>query len=252
MTGSQVGPGWYSDPTRVHELRYFDARWTDFVVNHGVQSVSPMPPTPVWTPSGPAPSVTFAGPVQRVGPGHAPNVPSTARRTKKVAWTFAAVPALLALALAIALLLWPHRASAPTLVSTYGQSYRNLTYKVSSTGMIDGLHKDSTSGAFVGTMTIKPPLYGTGPIKGVLSGRTFTYSSVSGGEYTARLGDDGVLTGTYSYGAGAFTGQRGTWRATPVGFRRTYTGLPTWLWFVVAGLAGAAAVASAWLWRSRR
>src|SRR3954454_12859471 len=77
MTGSQVGPGWYSDPTRVHELRYFDARSTDFVVNHGVQSVSPMPPAPVWTPSVPAPPGTFAGPVQRVGPGHAPNVPST-------------------------------------------------------------------------------------------------------------------------------------------------------------------------------
>jgi hypothetical protein len=175
-----------------------------------------------------------------------PNMP----RGRRKAVTFAAVAALLALALAIALLLWPHRASAPTLVSTYGQSYHNLTYDSSSTGMINGLHKDAT-GAFVGTMTIKPPLYGTGPIKGVLSGRTFTYSSASSGEYTALLGDDGALTGTYAYGPGTFNGQKGTWNAEPVGFRRGYTGLPTWLWFVVAGLAAAAALASAWLWRSR-
>jgi len=168
-----------------------------------------------------------------------PNPP----RERRKAVTLAAAPALLAFALALALLLWPHRASAPTLVSAYGQSYHNLTYNSSSTGRIDGLHKDR-AGAFVGTMTIEPPLYGSGPIKGQLSGRTFTYSSASGGQYTALLGDDGALTGTYAYGPGIFNGQKGTWSADPIGFHRAYNGLPTWLWFVVAGLGGVAALAS--------
>ena len=175
---------------------------------------------------------------------------SNAPRGRRKAVTLTLVPALLAIALAIALLLWPHRATAPTLVSTYTQAYHNLTYNLSSTGMIAGLHADAT-GSYVGVMTIKPPLYGTGPIKGTLSARTFTYSSASGGTYTAQLGNDGTLTGTYTYGAGIFSQQRGSWSAAPVGFRRGYTGLPTWLWFVVAGLAGVAAVASTWLWRSR-
>jgi hypothetical protein len=163
------------------------------------------------------------------------------------------VSALLTLALAVALLLWPNRTSAPSLVSAYGQTYHNLTYKVSSTGTLTDLHKDAT-GALIGTMTVKPPLYGTGPIKGTLSGRTFTYSSSSSGQYTALLADDGVLTGTYAYGSGTFTGQKGTWTAEPVGYRRGHSGLPTWLWFVAAGLSGvtAAAAATAWSRRSHR
>jgi hypothetical protein len=176
---------------------------------------------------------------------------TNAARGRRKAGLFAAIAAVLAIALAIALIMWPRRARAPMLVSSYGQSFHNLTFNISSTGKIDGLHRDG-AGAWVGTMTIRSPLYGTGPIRGVLSGRTFTYSSASRGEFTAQLADDGALTGTYTYAAGTSSGQKGTWSAKPVGFRRGHTGLPMWLWFVVAGLAGVAAITSAWSWRSRR
>lgn len=40
-------PAWHPDPTGRHELRYWDgANWTDHVSDHGVQSVSPLHPTP--------------------------------------------------------------------------------------------------------------------------------------------------------------------------------------------------------------
>jgi hypothetical protein len=161
------------------------------------------------------------------------------------------VAGVLALALAIALLVWPHRASAPKLVAGYVQSFHNLTHDIPATGTIDGLRKDG-SGAYTGIMTIKPPLYGTGPIRGQLDGRKLTYSSASGGEYTALLADNGRLSGTYKYGTGEFYGQKGTWSADPVGFHRGHTGLAYWLWFVVAGLAGVAGAAIARTRRSRR
>ena len=39
-------PGWYPDPVRTHELRYFDGgTWTDHVSDQGVTGVDPLPPT---------------------------------------------------------------------------------------------------------------------------------------------------------------------------------------------------------------
>jgi hypothetical protein len=42
--GRRVVPaGWFADPSRHHELRYWDGqRWTDHVVDHGVQAVDPL------------------------------------------------------------------------------------------------------------------------------------------------------------------------------------------------------------------
>jgi len=38
-------PGWYPDPARAHELRYFDGgTWSDHVSDHGVAGVDPLPP----------------------------------------------------------------------------------------------------------------------------------------------------------------------------------------------------------------
>ena len=54
-------PGWYPDPCRVHEMRYFDGRgWTDHVTDSGTQSEDALPPVPPglreWHPPYPIPA----------------------------------------------------------------------------------------------------------------------------------------------------------------------------------------------------
>jgi hypothetical protein len=45
--GSQAPPGWYPDPGRAHQYRYFDGgAWTDHVSNNGVAMQSPLGSTP--------------------------------------------------------------------------------------------------------------------------------------------------------------------------------------------------------------
>jgi hypothetical protein len=40
-------PGWYPDPSGVHELRYFDGQaWTDHVSDSGTASDDALPPVP--------------------------------------------------------------------------------------------------------------------------------------------------------------------------------------------------------------
>ena len=52
-----AGPGWFNDPQRRHELRYYDGTlWTEHVSDDGVQAVDgwmppPPPPPPVQPPS---------------------------------------------------------------------------------------------------------------------------------------------------------------------------------------------------------
>ena len=42
-TGRTALFGWYADPLRRHELRYFDGRrWADFVADGGVRSSDPL------------------------------------------------------------------------------------------------------------------------------------------------------------------------------------------------------------------
>jgi hypothetical protein len=54
-------PGWYPDPSRVHELRYFDGQgWTDHVSDAGTASEDVLPPVPpglrAWHPPYPIPA----------------------------------------------------------------------------------------------------------------------------------------------------------------------------------------------------
>ena len=55
-----AGPGWFNDPQRRHELRYFDGTlWTEHVSDDGVQAVDgwmpppPPPPPPLQPPPPP-------------------------------------------------------------------------------------------------------------------------------------------------------------------------------------------------------
>lgn len=45
MNEQRTGAGWYSDPTGMNELRYFDGQWTDQVSTRGVASRQPLPVT---------------------------------------------------------------------------------------------------------------------------------------------------------------------------------------------------------------
>jgi hypothetical protein len=55
--GSQAPPGWYPDPARAHQYRYFDGdAWTDHVSDNGVATQAPLGSTPPglvgWHPPG--------------------------------------------------------------------------------------------------------------------------------------------------------------------------------------------------------
>lgn len=52
--GSQAAAGWYHDPSRRHDLRFWDgARWTEHVVTRHIQSVDPLASAPPQTTSSP-------------------------------------------------------------------------------------------------------------------------------------------------------------------------------------------------------
>jgi hypothetical protein len=94
MTNHAARPGWYPDPTGTNESRYFDDRWTDFVSNQGIQSVSPMP-------SSPQAAIAAAGPISPIGSQHSytPGMPRPARRNNtKAVWIIVAGAATAGLA----------------------------------------------------------------------------------------------------------------------------------------------------------
>jgi hypothetical protein len=103
-------------------------------------------------------------------------------------------------------------AAAPTaarLASSYLMNFDNLTYSETSDGSLTSMSVD-TSGAVSGYMTVDPPLTGTGPLSGTLSGSTIKFS-VDGGTYTGTVNASTLdISGTYTY-----PGQNGVWKATP-------------------------------------
>lgn len=100
--------------------------------------------------------------------------------------------------------------AAASLASSYTMTFDNLTYSETADGSLDNIAVDA-SGNVTGNMTVDPPLGGTGPLTGTLSGGTFTFT-VGSGDYTGTV-DAATLaiSGTYDY-----PGQNGDWTATPV------------------------------------
>lgn len=146
---------------------------------------------------------------------------------------------MVAVALAVALALFQGGAASPVLASNYRMSFDNLTFGIISDGSL--VFSDEQN--LAGTLTVNPPLYGTGPITGTFDGRTMTLDGAGNGRFTGMLLDDGTLRGTYSYGSGSFAGQHGQWHAEPTSKPDTPFSLPWWLWFVVAALVAGAALA---------
>lgn len=142
------------------------------------------------------------------------------------------VAALGAVVLATLLVLWPARTDAPVLTSDYRMAFHNLTSDTTSDGTLSKMTVDP-DGNVIGAMTVNLPLFGTGPLEGSLDGRSLAFALGGGAAYEGEIDSDGAITGTYIYPR-----QEGRWRAEPVDRQVSRSGLPRWLWFVVAGLSG--------------
>jgi len=103
----------------------------------------------------------------------------------------------------------PKAPASSGLASSYAMNFDNLTYSTTADGSLSDISVDA-SGDVTGTMTVDPPLEGTGPLTGTLSDGTFTFT-VGDGDYTGTVDATTLaISGTYTY-----PGQNGTWTATP-------------------------------------
>jgi hypothetical protein len=116
------------------------------------------------------------------------------------------------------------------LQTTYVIHFDNLTVNVKSTGTLTHLHIDG-NGGLTGSMTVNPPLYGTGPLTGHVASGSVAFSGAQQGAYQGRLGPDEVITGTYTY-----PNQHGTWQANPSNPPKPQTWPPLWLWLLLLAL----------------
>lgn len=106
----------------------------------------------------------------------------------------------------------PSRAMAHAgvaLAPSYLMHFDNLTYSTISDGSLTNMSVES--GSVSGYMTVNPPLYGTGPVSGTLSGDTITFTGTGDSTYTGTVNASTLqMSGTYTY-----PGQNGVWSATP-------------------------------------
>jgi hypothetical protein len=114
----------------------------------------------------------------------------------------------------------PGGAVAAQLASSYSGTAHNTTYNVTTalalTGIVEG-----GEGSITGQLVVQPPLYGSGPFVGTLTGNQITFtvtpSTPTSGETSAafvgELAAGGALSGTYTtQGEGT---QMGTWEVAP-------------------------------------
>jgi len=98
-------------------------------------------------------------------------------------------------------------------------TFDNTTYNETSDGSLTGIVEDQ-QGDISGEMTVDPPLGGTGAFTGTVTDATITFDvtgGAGGGVYTGTVNAQGVLSGTYQYTEPPYSGQIGTWQATPNG-----------------------------------
>ncbi len=148
-----------------------------------------------------------------------------------------------ALVACLAVTVWLARRPAPPpgLADTYRMTYHNITFDIRSVGSLTEVTRDR-KGNVHGQMTVRPPLYGTGPFSGTATSSKIRFEGASQGAYTGTVDARGVLSGTYTYGP-----QHGTWRATPPPTSDVATPgpsgwLPWWWWAPLLVLLVALAV----------
>lgn len=104
---------------------------------------------------------------------------------------------------------------APVQVSAdYTGTLHNTTYNINSTWQLTGV-TESADGTISGQAVVVPPLYGSGPFTGKVTGTTVTLRIDTGSgsyvDFTGTVAADGTMSGSYRT-SGL---QLGTWTLTP-------------------------------------
>ncbi len=116
-------------------------------------------------------------------------------------------------------------AGVPALASSYSGTIHNATYDLTAGLALTGI-TESPQGLISGVMTIEPPLYGSGPFTGTVSGSSISIAVASttpnhcpgecrSGVFTGTVGPQGVMNGTYIVYKASDVPENGTWEAHP-------------------------------------
>ena len=115
--------------------------------------------------------------------------------------------------------------AAKPLASSYGGTIHNATYDLTADIAVTGI-TESSQGIISGVMTVDPPLYGSGPFTGTVSGSSINFTVTSttpngcdvecrSGVFGGTVGPQGVLNGTYIYYTASYSLEHGSWEARP-------------------------------------
>ncbi len=116
-------------------------------------------------------------------------------------------------------------AGVPALASSYNGTIHNTTYGLTANLALTGI-TESSLGIISGVMTVEPPLYGSGPFTGTVSGSSISIAVESttpnlcpgecrSGVFTGTLGPQGILNGSYIVYKASDVPENGTWEARP-------------------------------------
>ena len=139
---------------------------------------------------------------------------------------------------AIGIVMAVHPGAAARLSSQFEMHFDNLTYHIQTGGTLSDVTQDG-QGRISGTMTVNPPLFGTGRFTGTRDGSTIHLTGAQNGNYLGTLIANGDVSGTYTY-----PGQHGAWQATPT--RPVATWPPWWLWLLLAVATAGLVVSVGW------
>ena len=98
---------------------------------------------------------------------------------------------------------------AVKLAPAYLAYYDNLTYATAADGTLTSMWV-SPSGHVSGYLTVDPPLAGSGPLSGTLTGNTISFAHGAGGFTGTRNSATLQMSGTYGDSS-----ENGVWKATP-------------------------------------
>jgi len=115
--------------------------------------------------------------------------------------------------------------AAKQLASSYSGTIHNATYDLTADLALTGI-TESSQGIIGGVITIEPPLYGSGPFTGTVSGSSISIAVASttpnlcpgecrSGVFTGTVGPQGVMNGTYIVYKASDVPENGTWEARP-------------------------------------
>jgi len=109
-------------------------------------------------------------------------------------------------------------ASAPVIASSYSGALTNTTYDVSSTWSLTDVV--DSGGSLTGQANINPPLYGSGPFTGTVTGDSISFNvqseqpnagNAASIDFDGTIASDGSMSGTYQAHATSGQEEDGVW-----------------------------------------